>query len=51
MATLNLTEWEMLAVAVVIRMAANKGTLHVVDGKALADKLERATRVSLSLPS
>lgn len=48
MTTETLSDWEMLAIATVVRMAADKGTLHVEHGKALADKLERATHIRVT---
>ena len=51
MATVKLTQWEMFAVWNCLCNAVDQGKIHIEHGEALADKLSRATRVSLTLPS
>ncbi len=47
MSTIELSDWEMLAVATLVRSAARNGTLHAEHGEALAEKLASAIMVKL----
>ncbi len=49
MNTLELSDWELLAVATAVRIAVRRCTMHVEHGTALAAKLDAASRIALDI--